>query len=330
MTATQLQLRRDTFSNLAAATPASGEAGYDTTNKRLVIGDGVRAGGYQIPNFSDVQKQTFTYAVAAGTGNAVTLAYTFPTLADVDGLELGFKATANNTGSATIAVDGRSALTVKKIKDGTLSDLEADDIINGCYYKFTKIGSYYQLLSIKDGGSANPGWDLLAIATGGGATYDFTSGIDSNYDDYALDLDNLIPATTGQDLSLRIRRAGQGSFDSGASDYEWLTNVAHSSATVKTDDTADGEMDLMQSAQNAAAGGTGVSGLILCHALPLTARSHFRSKLCGDTTLGNGYFLSDGYGARLSTAAIDGLRLFFTSGNISSGTAKLFGIRSSL
>ena len=43
MTTTQLQLRRDTATNIAGITPAQGEPLYDATNDRLVMGDGATA-----------------------------------------------------------------------------------------------------------------------------------------------------------------------------------------------------------------------------------------------------------------------------------------------
>lgn len=45
-TAVQIQLRRDTATNIAAATGAAGEPWFDTTNNRLVTNDGATAGGY--------------------------------------------------------------------------------------------------------------------------------------------------------------------------------------------------------------------------------------------------------------------------------------------
>jgi hypothetical protein len=41
----QLQLRRDTQANVAAATPAAGELALDTTRNALFVGDGATAGG---------------------------------------------------------------------------------------------------------------------------------------------------------------------------------------------------------------------------------------------------------------------------------------------
>ena len=44
----QLQLRRDTATNIAGFTPAQGEVLVDTTNHRLTVGDGATAGGWPV------------------------------------------------------------------------------------------------------------------------------------------------------------------------------------------------------------------------------------------------------------------------------------------
>lgn len=52
MTAVQVQTRRDTATNIAAATGAAGEVWVDTTNWRLVVNDGSTAGGWPVPKLS--------------------------------------------------------------------------------------------------------------------------------------------------------------------------------------------------------------------------------------------------------------------------------------
>ena len=45
----QVQLRRDTYANVAANHGAAGEVFVDTTNQRLVIQDGATLGGFPAP-----------------------------------------------------------------------------------------------------------------------------------------------------------------------------------------------------------------------------------------------------------------------------------------
>lgn len=73
-TATQVQIRRSPWSTLSVATPVDGELGYDQTNKRLVVGDGVTAGGTPLATESYVQTQVAGFT--AGTANNLTLAST--------------------------------------------------------------------------------------------------------------------------------------------------------------------------------------------------------------------------------------------------------------
>ncbi len=53
MTAVQVQTRRDTAVNIAAATGAAGEIWVDTTNWRAVVNDGSTAGGFPAPTLAE-------------------------------------------------------------------------------------------------------------------------------------------------------------------------------------------------------------------------------------------------------------------------------------
>src|SRR4051794_21312829 len=112
-TATQTQIRRDTATNLSAATPAEGELGYDKTNKRPVIGDGATLGGIKIPSAKDVQNQTFQYATVGGTANAITLTHSPARTAYAAGQRSVFKATADSSTAVTVDSDGLGTRNVK-------------------------------------------------------------------------------------------------------------------------------------------------------------------------------------------------------------------------
>lgn len=147
MVATQTQIRRDTATNLDAATPANAELAYDTTNKRLRLGDGTTQGGTLTPNASDLQRGTFTYAVAGGTANAITLSLT-PTLTGYsNGLGVRFRASANNTGSTTVTIGANSANIIQKMTVNGLADLEGGEIMNGGIYDLAYNGTNFVLLN---------------------------------------------------------------------------------------------------------------------------------------------------------------------------------------
>ncbi len=141
---TELKLRRDVAGDIDAMTPAEGEPIYDITNKRLQIGDGSTAGGIHLAAAADIQKQTFNYAAASGT-DTLTLTLDPAIASYTTGLRASFKAAANNTGTATININGLGAKTIKR--NGGADDLVADDLVAGGFYEIVYDGTNFQLLT---------------------------------------------------------------------------------------------------------------------------------------------------------------------------------------
>jgi hypothetical protein len=61
----QVKRRRDTAANLSGFTPASGELIVDTTNNRVIVGDGTTAGGWPAAKLSEVLTGTVALAQLA-------------------------------------------------------------------------------------------------------------------------------------------------------------------------------------------------------------------------------------------------------------------------
>jgi Major tropism determinant N-terminal domain len=161
MTTKEVQVRRDTASNMAGATPAVGELFYDTTNKRLGIGDGSTVGGIPHVSATDDQKQTFVYPTVGGTGDAITLTNTFPVTAYTAPLKQVFKAGAANTGAVTVDVDGLGTKNLKKLSGGSLVALVANDLVAGGIYEIIYDGTQFQVV-----GGLGSGGGLPASVTG--------------------------------------------------------------------------------------------------------------------------------------------------------------------
>ncbi len=174
MTANQVQIRRDTATNVNAVTPAAGELAWNTTNSRLHVGNGSTLGGVIMPNRTDVQNNTMTYAVTGGSGNAYTLTLAPALSAYTAGQVFLFKADRNNTGSATLNVNGLGAKTLKKITGGALADLAADDIINGGTYTGFYDGTYVQVINIASGGAVSISQGDINTSTGSVSTSGLT------------------------------------------------------------------------------------------------------------------------------------------------------------
>lgn len=156
---TRRQMRRDTAANLALVTPADGEPGYDQTNKRLIIGDGVVAGGIPHASYRDVQNNSFIGAVAAGTANDLTISTVKnpSTLANLQSVRV--KITATNTGAVTLQWGTIPANAIKKYLGTGKVDLVAGDLVAGKIYHFDFDGTHWVLFA--EGGSSLPAGAVL-------------------------------------------------------------------------------------------------------------------------------------------------------------------------
>lgn len=163
---------------------------------------------------------------------------------------------------------------------------------------------------------------LDVIEANAQATVDFTDDIDSTYSRYEVEFENVIPATNAVDLYYRT--GNDSVFDSGASDYDF-TSFRHYSAGA----TNNGASTAIESVGSSLIANTrgGVSGTVIVHD-PSNASSftHFRHEgTHGHSTSGSAGF--NGSGFRAEAAAHDRLQFLFSSGNITSGQFKLYGIK---
>lgn len=164
--ATQLQIRRDTATNLSSTTPVVAEPGYDQTNKRFIIGDGTSQGGIPHVSFNDARSNIFITGTVGGSANAITLSMSPDLASYVTNLGVMFQATASNTGSTTINISGLGARTIQKLKSGSLQNLEAGDIVSGVIYKAVYNGTVFQLITVYGSGLQNVSQGNLNTSTG--------------------------------------------------------------------------------------------------------------------------------------------------------------------
>lgn len=143
----QVQQRGDTSTNLGSTVPAAREMAVNTTRNRLHIGDGSTSGGIPHANFLDMQENTFSYGSAGGTGNALTLTLSPAPSTYVAGQRFIFKATASNTGAATLNVNSLGTRNIYKRSGGTIGAVASNDILNGGIYEVVYDGTQFQLTS---------------------------------------------------------------------------------------------------------------------------------------------------------------------------------------
>lgn len=168
---------------------------------------------------------------------------------------------------------------------------------------------------------------LLATKTASAsATLDFTEFNNATYRRYEFELDAVIPATDAVSLYLRTSTDGGSTYDNGASDYQWNANGFSGASATQGGAASASDMQLNTViVWGNSTNETGVSGLLRLWAAPAATYTHVEGAVAGWSSAGTLLRLSVG-GARLSAADVDACQFLFSSGNIESGTIRMFGI----
>ena len=164
---------------------------------------------------------------------------------------------------------------------------------------------------------------LLSTSTisSGVSEIDITSNIDSTYKVYMLELINLHPQTN--DKTLRMRFFQGGTVDTGGYDYSFQSYANNNANQYFYADNEDFIEMTYASHNNAEAA---CSGRIFLYD---PASSTFNTNCLWNFVYqidGDNCRIADGSGRIDQTVAVDGVRLYMSSGNIDSGIVKLYGI----
>ena len=162
------------------------------------------------------------------------------------------------------------------------------------------------------------------------ATIDFTAINNTLFNSYLLQIDNVIPATNGVYLLLRYSVGGVfQTTDYQANTFRWTTAGSGISGNqFGTGATAIAIVSTSDTQANAATAPTGQGGgsfTVNIYNCAQTATAKRMTWIGG--YYGSQYLAITGSGAYIpATNAVDGFRLFYNSGNISTGTFTLYGI----
>ena len=167
--------------------------------------------------------------------------------------------------------------------------------------------------------------DLLSGSFSDSSALDVVSDITADYEHYRLVLQNVRCSQAGANLQLRVSNNLGTSYESGAADYTWI--IEENNGTVSTTtDAEDTEIHLMSPSS-----GTGTSniinGSIELFSLASTDVVKFIRWDISYKNSSNELVLVKGTGIYNTAEAIDALRVSFSSGDITSGQYKLYGIR---
>jgi hypothetical protein len=168
-----------------------------------------------------------------------------------------------------------------------------------------------------------------AIASGS-ATLDI-SGVfnDAVYTRYELELLSLVPATNDVGLVLRVGTGAGPTWQAGAATYETNATWQNNTAISFLGGTGSGLFLTATGASNAVGNqsGSSVSGIIELTnpSSAIVPLFNFRMRYLRPTGNGGSAVLGGGFYG--TSGAITGLRLLFSSGNITSGSVRLIGYR---
>ena len=153
---------------------------------------------------------------------------------------------------------------------------------------------------------------------------DFTNWYSSDYDEYIIEIVNLIPATSAQDLLIQCSTNGGTSYDATNGNYDWSKNIAGSSTNFQayTNSASD---TVIRLANVGNTNPTHIQYRLYCPANTTTYKGFVGSGIFagGD---GNFYY-TNSMGRYKGTSAINAFRILMSSGNITSGTVRVYGIR---
>ena len=179
------------------------------------------------------------------------------------------------------------------------------------------------------------GASVVLLATGtasNSAVIDFTA-ISSTYDIYMVDGIGVVPATDGAGLTLRFSIDGGSTFKAGASDYVYGTPAQDQANASNETGSAAATFILISGANgssNTASNGGVNFRMVLFNLNSTTQRKHV-SFVGTQITAAVGFVGFAGGGASLlaglTTDNVDAIRFIMGSGNITSGTFYLYGMR---
>lgn len=185
------------------------------------------------------------------------------------------------------------------------------------------------------GGSGGGDWVKISTATASNsATIEFT-GIDSTYSTYKVILIDVHAATDNVAFDLRTSSNNGVSFDSTIGDYENMQRLDYSTggtseASVQVGIASDFSFRLVGGASFYYLGSSAnekLSGEITIHN-PSNTSDWTRMRFDGQyTTMSGTPAMVRSSSTRKATSAVNAIQLYMTTGNISSGTFILYGIK---
>jgi hypothetical protein len=207
----------------------------------------------------------------------------------------------------------------------------------GTAFAFTTAGTSGQLL--RSNGASAPTWVtassgaltlLSTVTASASATVDIETTFDSTYDSYLLVVSGLTPAS--DTVRLRLQMKVGGAYDTGNNYSHHGSNVASSAATY-AGSAAQGDPSISMSGLDLFTTATlAGSTCSFDMRIPLPSRTNNKKLVTYSGFIyqaASKVVAIQGVGLNTASTALTGLRFFMSSGNIATGTFRLYGIANS-
>ena len=213
-------------------------------------------------------------------------------------------------------VQGTGANTSAKLSAGTAGKV------------LTSNGAAAALTWETPSGGGSGGLVLLEqhTATNASPNLDFTSFISSTYDQYQIEIVNIVPATNSVGFFMRMGTGGGPTIDTGAN-YGWVTFTYRAAAISQTG--ADSGATAIQMMLNTTVSNSANWGIIGSLKLYSPQDTTLYKRVTGNIDIYEASPFVIGNltnGVYRSSTAITAVRFYVSSGNIASGTIRIYGI----
>jgi hypothetical protein len=155
---------------------------------------------------------------------------------------------------------------------------------------------------------------------------DFTTGISALFDTYVIEFVNVLPVTNAVDIWLQVSTNGGSSYDSSAH-YSWSNLRYYSASSGLFGNTADTKMVIVDGDGTVANTGIGCTGELKFYG-PLSGNNvvFMGQTVSQPTTLGSSGIGWQNWCIYTQTTPVNAFRILASSGNLASGTVRLYGI----
>ena len=173
-----------------------------------------------------------------------------------------------------------------------------------------------------------PGLTLLATATAANSvSVDFTSFIDSTFDEYEIHGLGIVGVSNFTAVNFRTSSTGGAPFDSGASDYIYGSEgIRNDGVAGSISSTGDTKISITDNGGDSTAEST---NFVLKLFQPSNSALETQVLISATYDTGASGRLDNRYGGgkRVSAAIVDAVQILLSSGNISTGEFKLYGVK---